>query len=211
MDLTIFAPAFYPNKHKVRYFMASAVQNGLQSALHVYGMGEPYTTWMDVQVHRLLPLVRECPTSHVLLTDTSDVLCAGTLTDIHLGYQANGMPPLLMGVEHDGGLNAGGWMGEREAALKALEAVAVHEISGDPQVRWRDLYANGLLELKPDTGRGVFYVGGGSELDFDVGGYALWGDTAPCFLHCAGGFTDPATGKDDRLAVWWQQLGGKAL
>lgn len=216
-DITVLAPAFYSNPEwSTRYLRQSAARHNVP--IHWYGEREPYRGWLDVQLTRLLHEIKtNVTTSHILYTDSSDAVFLASLDEIV--YKLRGAPSdlILMSVEADGQICAGGWLAARGPAMDALEWLLDWPFDGDesnPQVRWREAIEDGEIEVDRDYGRHVFGVadsesrteGGRVSMDNGLGG--KWRKFSnPCVLHWAGGYTDPATGKSALIEPVWRELG----
>jgi len=193
MKITVVAPAYYPDLAAVNYLADSAGIVGIP--VHWYGLRQSYEGWWRVQVTDLIPVLQSLQTSHVLYTDARDAFFCKGLRTIEARYRSLGSPSLLISVEGDG-VNAGGWMGEREAAIEALEKIKSMGAE-NPQTRWRQALAAGWVNAEVDEGSRIFRVVNG---DFDP--KQGW----PCILHFAGGYCDPHTGKRYVMEPIWQQF-----
>lgn len=202
MSITVLAPAFYTDPEwSTRYLRRSAARHNVPVTW--YGVGEPYRGWHDVQLVRLLAELRKLDTSHVLYTDSSDVVVLADLDRIGKHYRDLGRPEILISVERsgDGGVNAGGWMGQTDAAIAALEWLL--RMDGDesnPQLRWREAIRECAISAQADVDSDVFQAGG--EL--------VIGEWAPCVWHACGGYTDPRVGKAALIEPVWRALGYEA-
>lgn len=212
MTITITAPTFYQSLDKVKYLAKSAERNNVP--IWWYGLGKPYHGWHDIQIVQLLEELHKIPTSHVLYTDASDVIMLSGLDEIEGKYAAMGCPQLLMSVESDGGVCAGGWMGDRLKMIEALEFLRTFrpkvEDSDNPQVRWRCAVVQGWLEPTVDYMRKIFQVADEVvEVRTGAGGRVYNPRTSnwPCIFHFAGGYTDPEIGKSTLIEPLWKQLG----
>jgi hypothetical protein len=149
----------------------------------------------------------------IIFADASDVICLAGIPEIARKYFALALPKLLLALE-PAGLNAGCWMGNRRAALRALRALELigsKEGSGDPQVLWRTLLPS-EVELMADSASSIFQVGFNGWFDgtclIQRGRICNFSSgTMPCFLHLAGGYSDQQTGKAAQVEPIWRQLG----
>jgi hypothetical protein len=215
VSVTVLAPAFYDNHEwATRYLRQSAERHGVP--ITWYGVGEPYRGWHDVQLVRLLAELRKVDTSHVLYTDSSDAMFLTSLDEIERTYVRElGNPALLISVEHDGGVNAGGWMGQTQWAIDALDWLNNWTFDGDdynPQNRWREALVSGeLFGAEKDLSRAVFQVAD-ETLFWGVPGMpgrvqTIHSRSYPAVLHWAGGYTDPKIGKAALIEPVWRELG----
>ena len=195
MSLQIIAPCFYHSSEslQLKYFNMSAVKHKID--VIKYGQNEPYKGWVDAQITRCLVVLKSLYCSHVLATDAGDVIFTQGADEIMRRYMCLGKPPMLMGYEV-GGVNAGGWIGEREVAIAMLEQLAKDGGSGDPQVRWRNAIERRAIRVYVDEERRIFDVNPPDVSKSDA-----------CIVHLAGGFSHQETGKEERLAQAWKELG----
>lgn len=179
----------------------------LEHDLLAYGFNKPYTDWIQTHITECLRVLKTMRnTSHVLFTDASDVIFMNGMEEITKRYMRLGHPPMLIALENDG-INAGGWLGERDVAIAILEHLASerYQYTGDPQTRWRDAWSANRIDLTPDYSRSIFRVVGDGLREGEQG---LWSDT--CMLHFAGGYTDPIEGKAAQMEPTWEVLGYKS-
>lgn len=207
--LTILAPAFYTNPEwSTRYLRQSAARHRVP--IHWYGSGEPFRGWLDVQVDRLLAECRKVTTSHILYTDSSDAILLADVDEIMTKYDKLGWPDILMSVEADGEVCAGGWMADIEWAIDALVWLSGwHNNESNPQVMWRDAIRDREIEVMYDSLRTVFMA---ADEPLHIANDRVVrrspdGPRWPCVLHWAGGYTDPAVGKAALIEPVWKELG----
>jgi hypothetical protein len=174
--------------------------------------------------------------THVLYTDGSDSLFIANDRELMGKYQRLGAPPMLMSTEincyPDSYLapqykihttptypnpfaypNAGQWFGEVHHIVLALEKV-MHVGGGDDQRWWLHSIATGAVNVQLDVwcdifqnmnsptllnGKDSLVVRKGRVLNKITG-------TFPCFLHFSGGYSDPATGRQEVMKPWWDKL-----
>lgn len=213
-DITVLAPDFYTSHHNTRYLRTSAAS--LNVPITFYGTGEPYRGWLDVQIHRLLDEIKKVNTDYVLYTDSSDAIFIRDLDDVAFVLRTH-TPEIVMSVEADGGLCAGGWLAKTGFALDALTWLGHWSYDGDdgnPQTRWREAVKEGCIEVTEDAHRHIFQVAD-EPLEIIRGQRPVITNlrtrSLPCVLHFAGGYTDPMVGKADRIKPIWQQLGYEEL
>jgi len=205
MTLDIIAPAFYPDTSYVEYFLQSAIRHKVP--VNLYGLTQPFTHWMDTHVHRCIEVIEGLQSSHVLFTDTSDVIFLAGVDEITQKYEAMGSPPALFSVERSG-VNGGQWIGERTVMLDILGFLAHFGTSGDPQVRIREAIGQGLLTIEGDTKRQLFQVMDDSDARMRNGRiYNIDTGTYPSLAHFAGGYTDHVHGKREQMQPMCRILG----
>jgi hypothetical protein len=132
-DILVLAPAFYPSVAPVWRLCESAAAHNIP--LRLYGVGEPYKGWVDVQITRLWQELEHATEEYFLYTDAIDAFFVAGLDEIWQKYDGMGRPSVLFPWEPSG-LNAGGVIGQREYFLKAMAGIT-GLTDGDPQVRWR--------------------------------------------------------------------------
>ena len=201
-DLTILAPSFYPNMKPLWHFQQTAER--FEVPVVHYGLGESHRTWLYSHLIRLRVELKNLPsTQHVLFTDTIDVIFNGTVEQMCDGYNRMGAPPILVSLEPNG-LNAGGWMGEVEAALELLTLIEPNP-NGDVQVMWREAVEDKTIDVIFDDRRRVFYAGEGDDLTVEKGHFK-WAGSTPPIVHLPGGHTDKDTGRDYKMKPLLKRL-----
>lgn len=198
--LTVMAPAFYPSRDRVRYYLDSATRQGFVP--HLYGIGDPFTGWIQTHVDRLQEELRSVRTPMVLVTDAADVIFGAGEAEIHQVWTDLGCPWCVMGVEADGQVNAGGWLAVTEALLEALGHVISPMKDGNPQIRWRHAVSAGDLTVSHDHGRKIFLV------DTLFSGHLP--ESLPPVLHFPGGYSDPDSGRAYRMGPIFDRIYGAA-
>lgn len=208
-DIQVIAPAFYPDLSSVHYLYKSAMRHRIP--LHLYGLGKTYPHWIETHLVQCVAEMKRLDSTHVLFTDASDAFFVAGMKDIHIAYEAMGQPPVLYSVERSG-LNAGGWLGEREAMIHVLEVLmesgdsgsTIGRTSGDPQVRLRDAVLRGRLDVEADTESAIFQICEGDFLAVENGRIRnINTATKPCILHFPGG---SASDKPGRMEPIWKEL-----
>jgi len=194
--LTILAPAFYPSRDRVRYFLDSAARWGLEPTL--YGLGEVFTGWEVTHITRLAAELARVRTPMVLMTDACDALFGADEQTLSDGWDALGRPPIVMGVEEDNKVNGGGWFAETQALIDALGIVTRETTGGDPQVRWREAIDRGLVDVRPDYEKYIFWVSTRGVVP----------QILTPVMHFPGGYSDPETGRDYRMGPIFEGLYG---
>lgn len=97
-DLTVITPLVgYENTDPIWMFMTTCRRFGITPTF--YGRGQTYAGWVDIMLTKLLQAAKDCPTSHMLYTDSRDAFFLCGLDEIVEKYNAMGAPKLLMGAD----------------------------------------------------------------------------------------------------------------
>lgn len=115
--------------------------------------------------------------------------------------------------------HVGGYIAETRAIIKAFRGMLkLERQTGDDCVNWFDAWTEGWFRPAIDSGCEIFQVSADNCEAILYRGYAEGSgpmhpriiNTAtqqlPCIFHLPGGYTDPITGKDDRMIPWAKQL-----
>lgn len=209
MNYTILAPAFYNDWNKVRYLKKSAERWNVP--ITFYGFDEVYKGWHNIQIERLIDEVKKVNTEWVLYTDASDALVNGT-------ESPEPWDDLILSIEADGGICAGGWLAKKDAIIPVLSYLREYKCCDrcgrdgmNPQVKWRCATSAaeyvGIRCLSRDKRREIFQVAD-EPLDIIEGRvYNPRTKTFPFIVHWAGGYTDPVVGKATLIEPTWRALG----
>ncbi len=167
--------------------------------------------------------------SHVIMTDAWDAFFTGPIDEIIAKYERLGSPPVLCSAFHqlanvsdaekdypgcfDPNLyyrypNRGGYIAEIPAMIEAFEQMlrALPD-TGDDCFAWYLGWKEGWFRPALDSNCEIFQV---SDHECTVENGRLLNthtQSNPCILHLSGGYTDPETGKDDRMIPWAKRLG----
>ncbi len=80
--------------------------------------------------------------------------------------------------------------------------------TGDDCFSWYDAWAEGWFRPQLDYNWEIFQV---TDDDCIVDNnrrlFNVYTVSVPCVFHLCGGYSDPETGKDDRLVPWAEKLG----
>lgn len=225
MSITVIAPAYYPSMNYVRYLDNSARRWNIP--IHWYGCNRPYPGWNRVQLGELCDEICNITTTHILYTDGSDVLLNAPLEEITAKYYDMKTPHMVLSVEKDGKVCAGGWLAEKYMACEILTRLISYRPNvpdpDNPQVRWRQALIDGVLpphieyspyqhpevfqDIELDDGRQIFQV---ADEPLEVNHGRLYNPRTksyPCLIHFAGGYTDPVEGKAALIEPYWKGLG----
>ena len=96
-DLTVLLPCIYDSYDPLWMMLGTCRRFGIKPTF--YGFGETYAGWVDIMLVRLMKAVKECPTSHVLYSDSRDAFFLSGIDEIVENYNAMGCPPMLMGAD----------------------------------------------------------------------------------------------------------------
>jgi len=153
-DLTVITPLVsYENLDPLWMFTTTCRRFGISPTF--YGIGATYGGWVDIMLTRLMEAARNCPTSHMLYTDSRDAFFLCGLDEIVEKYNALGAPKLLMGADCVGFstyqayydrvpwdmtkvfpyFQVGGKMCEARALVEAIEYMFAQSAAGV----WRDM------------------------------------------------------------------------
>lgn len=237
-DLSVLTIAAYPEEdvpERLRLLARSARNFGVE--LIVCFVGQPYVSHSESKIVRLLPILEQLNTPRVAYVDARDCLFVAGADRILEQYRTVGSP-IVVSTEaqswpladpawvqrfpkHPSGcnwLNAGQWMGERDALVTALRRLcelldrarrpklksdladidlcrrAVH----DDQLFWQVAWLNGLVELAPDYDGRIFRnvntldtsLVDNRDFDFDEHAVYRASGQQPCVLHFSGSAAD---------------------
>ncbi len=196
----VLAPAFYPSALTVWRLTRSAAYHSI--SLHLYGVGQQYTGWIQTHVSELIMELLKATETHFLFTDAIDAFFCSTLDEIMLKYKSLGKPPLLASWEPSG-MNAGGFIGERLYMIERLKEIAQGYESGDPQVRWRE--HGGFVT---DDKSLIFQTTSEGQVDWllvdALGRFNnTHTNTQPCIIHVCGGYVDPIEFRNKQVQPLW--------
>lgn len=224
-------------RKKLWIFLKSAEKAGVpQKDLHLYGIGREFPGYRQMCLDWQLEYLKTVPAefTHVLFSDAWDAFFTAPLTEIIQKYERLGSPPILcsayigLGNESDMSKyagcfdetllyrypNRGGYLAEIPAIIEAFERMLRKpDLTGDDALEWYRGWREGWFRPQLDSKCLIFQVSD-NNADIDSGFYShegrLWNtvtDMHPCILHLSGGYTDPETGKDDRMIPWAKKLG----
>jgi hypothetical protein len=181
-DLTVITPLVgYENTDPIWMFMTTCRRFGITPTF--YGQGETYAGWVDIMLTKLLQAAKDCPTSHMLYTDSRDAYFLTGMDEIVEKYNAMGAPQLLMGADCVGFssyqayydrvpwdmtkafpfFQVGGMVCEAKALLEAIEymfqqsaAGVWRDMPGDNPPWWCNFMVERPGELQIDHGCEIF-------------------------------------------------------
>ena len=235
MKLMILTCAVYPSEEiarkKLWIFLKSCEKYGIEP--HLYGIGHPWTIYrhikLDLQFEYLAAQTEDF--THVLYTDSWDAFFTGSINEIIAKYKELGMPPILSSA-YSGLANVsepdkdypncfdkkliyrhphvGGYIAEIPAITKAFKRMLDDpNPTSDDCFDWYKGWKEGWFRPALDSQCEIFQVTA-ENVSLHTDERRLYNHLTgsfPCVLHVSGGYTDPETGKDDRLIPWAERLG----
>lgn len=234
MNLAILSPAVFPSMeialHKLRFFLLSCERFGINP--HLYGIGtKQFPGYRRMKIE--LPLIHLATLSHyshILYTDSWDVLFTGPLEEIQSKYERMGSPPLLQSAFYQLGNvsneaerypgcfdpsihyrypNCGGFMGELDCIRAGLERMKdSYPQYGDDCFMHYDAWKEGWWRPILDSNCDIFQVR--SEENTVMAGHRIHNQLTgsfPCILHLSGGYASQTTGRDADMQPWAERLG----
>jgi hypothetical protein len=231
LTCAVFAGGEPEARRKLWIFLKSTEKFGVPAAdLHLYGMGRTFPGYRAMKLDFQLEYLKSVSGyTHVLYTDAWDAFFTGPLSEIIAKYEAMGSPPMLdaafyqmANVSDARGLypgcfdesthyrypHVGGYIAEVPFIIDAFERLMLSPIeSGDDCFNWYAGWIEGWFRPKLDSNCDIFQVSTDCIAVKDGRCYNLKTKTFPCILHISGGYSDPQTGKDDRVEPWAKELG----
>ncbi len=224
MTLAAITACLYPDTRMIHLLMDSAVRHGVP--LTPYGIGDNPSDWGHIKVTRLLPVIEELLEegyTHVLYTDGTDSLFVRPWEDVQSEYLSLDSPLCLMSAETDcypfrelgdqfparGPWRypcAGQYMGEIPWILERWSAMArdyaSHPERNDQGWITLEILAGRMEGLVLDSECRIFQSMSGDGVEKRDGVINTVTGSRPCVLHFNGGYSDPVTGRDERMMPW---------
>jgi hypothetical protein len=185
-DLLVFTPKFDFGPDKMHFLRDSCAHFGVE--LQTYGEG-PWPGYVAGKITHAIPFLESRKEKYVLFCDASDTMMVRNPTDLVGRFLSFGRP-VVISAERDcfplrelaskfppaeSGYsfpNAGGFMGERDAVIAALEYMNTAYEDGEDQARWIRLIAENPSSVAIDSWCSIFQTmsgGAGSNVRFDGG------------------------------------------
>jgi hypothetical protein len=237
VKLAVITACCYPSTDRIHYLLESAKTHGID--VNPFGVGTSFGGWGHTKGPLLLGILKELECNdytHVLYTDGADALFLTGLEEILSKYWSL-HAPLVMSAETDlyppiEGLaegfdrlapnapwrypNAGQFIGEIPYIRHELEsAYSRFGDNGNDNSWWvRAWFDTEFLQSKLDIWCQIFQSMSGCPsglLTCREG--RLWNrhtGTNPCLVHFNGGYSDPATGRDETLGKFLEELKGES-
>src|SRR3990167_5607155 len=237
MKLAVLTCAVFPSEKEARskmwIFLKSAEKAGVLAAdLHLYGIGHGFPGYrfmkLEMQLDYLRTLVSRYST--ILYSDGWDAFFTGSLAEIVNKYESMGSPSMLYSACWQLGNESrmdpykgcfdetqryrypcvGGYIADLPAIIDAFERMLkLPRQTGDDCFNHYDGWQEGWFRPMLDSNCKIFQVTddncGVSPVNGRLTNYQTV--SQPCILHLSGGYTSPATGKDEAMIPWATRLG----
>ncbi len=182
--------------------------------LKMYGMTNGvYTGWINIKIADQLEYLYKIKNkyTHVLYTDGRDAFFMEGAKTIEAKYRLLGSPRLLMSASkspqwteeveiyegEDLYVHSGGYIGEIDYVISILETLKTYsEGYGDDSHVWKELSKTHEIDYVLDKHSNIFQV-----VQNDNDKYL-----GASIVHLAGGYSDPITGKLDRLKKYYEAI-----
>jgi len=227
MKLAVVTPCLYPDTTRIHFLADSARKHGV--ALHPLGVGQQFADWRQMTLGVMVPGMRALlkeSYDHALYLDGSDTILLADLEEIQYRYLKLGAPTCLFSAQkvvypdHHFAIeyptrwrfpNAGCCIANIRYWCDLMESIADrHQDDGNPQSwlvkEWNNFGATLDYDCEifqtVEGCRSVRFLPDGVAINRITG-------TFPCVLHFPGGYSDPETGRDERIYPYWRQLYGE--
>jgi hypothetical protein len=239
MKFLFLAPAVLPSeaevRHKMRFFLKSCERWGIKP--HLYGIGTKsfpgyQRMKLDVPLAWMADFIRHnAEYTHVIYSDSWDVVCTGPLDEIIDKYRKLGSPAFLASAanfmpnvsdeekqypgvfKHDKPYawpQVGGYVAEIPHMMETFRRM-IKEYSkyNDDSFAYFDAIRDGWWHPVLDSNCDIFQVRS-EEYTEIVDGVRIRNTitgSMPCLWHICGGFTSHTTGTDERMTPIAEMLG----
>lgn len=201
MKLVVTCPALYPTRERIHFLDDSARRFGIE--LKPHGLGQQFVDWRHMLMESTLPAFRQYASegaTHVLYVDGNDSLFVKGLDTIVERYTAYRQPRCLMSADQGTNfLNAGGYMGELDFIIPMWEALYERYGADDGD------YQNWVIQSFPRLSPRLVLDDAGAVFEPVDEEHPVCDG---CVLHFRGGYSDPVTGRDERIAPVVRELWG---
>lgn len=236
MKLATICPCIYPHEKLIHYLEESCQQQGINLIPH--GVGEVFGGWARHFISTTVTAVQELQRegyTHILYVDGVDSIIIAPESEIIRKFEAMGMPACLMSSDCEcfppmpdaldrfpaaepwRYVNAGGFIAEISYFVALVKYLAGKYPDDGNQQSWivREWPIPGLVLdhkcsiFQPMDGTNKTIVVRGSDVNWATGRvFSMFTGEWPCVLHFRGGYSDPETGRDERITPVWRQLYG---
>jgi len=227
VKLAVITACVYPDRKPIHYLEASCKRQGITLLTH--GEGHPFGGWAQTLTSLTLPHMRDLERegyTHVLFTDGSDSIIVAPEQEIVEKYVGLGSPPCLMSADSEcyppiNGeaftgpepwryVNGGGYIAEIPYFVDLMTRLA-QKYAGDGNHQSWIVQEWPIEGMKLDTYCRIFQTMDGAQSVRILPGMVVnrVTNTFPCVLHFPGGYSDPETGRDERIYPYWRQLYGE--
>lgn len=203
-DLLVFTPLFDFDGAKIHYLNDSCARCGV--ALQTYGSG-PWPGYIGGKISAAIPFLESRQEPYVLFCDASDVLMVRDVAGLLETFRSFKKPLVISGERDcfpltelasrfpaaDSGYsypNAGGYIGERDAVILALQTMDRTFEDGEDQARWIRLVADNPSSIAIDQQCAIFQtMSGGAAADVKFNAFGPFNArtlSRPYFLHFNG-------------------------
>ncbi len=232
-DITVTTPCIYENDKPLWMFLITCQRFGVRPTY--YGVGKTYSGWKDIMLDQLMEAARNCPTSHILYTDSRDAFFLSGMDEITEKYNAMSCPKLMLSSDcvgfgsyqayydkvpwdaskHFPFFQVGGKLAEARVLCEAIgwmleksKGGEWRDMPGDNPPWWCNFMAERPGELTIDHNCEIFQTCTTEALVVEGGRIRnTLTNSLPCILHFNGGFTDQVKGKWYRMEKTWRELG----
>jgi hypothetical protein len=213
-------------RRKMWIFMRSCEKFGVDPVL--YGGGTPsFPGYRAMKLDMQLEFLKGVKGyTHVMYTDGWDAFFVAHMDEVVEKYEGMGRPPMLVAAfnqlsnvsdadkDYPGCFDervmyryphVGGYIGEVGYVIEMFERM--NRLTNDDCFSWYDGWKEGWFRPELDHGCQVFQVTDEHLVMKDGRVFNTEMGSFPCVLHLSGGYTDPGTGKDDRMLPWAKRAG----
>lgn len=226
MNLAVVTACLYRDRKPIHYLDRSCEKQGIFLIPH--GIGSTFSGWANALIRETLPAIADLHKegySHALFTDGSDSIVIAPQSEIIEKYKLRGSPPCLMSADSEcfpamNGpnfkgpepwryVNGGGYICEIPYFVRMMTGFAMRHGDDGNHQGWivKEWPVEGMLL---DHNCCIFQPMDNNPA-LAVVGHRLVNNVThewPCVLHFRGGYSDPLTGRDERIEPVWRQLYG---
>jgi len=206
MKMAVLTPCFFPNHRPLRMFEESCKAHGIIP--HFYGEGLGYVPWSQLKIVTQLPALDDLQ-KHGYRDMGAPHMLASAETELQ-SPNAEGEHAYHAGVGRYRFHCVGGyiadlpWLIEKFTSMLPLCA----EYGDDAEI-WQKGYREGWFRPAIDYECRIFQTTHKAEDDLCIVSDGLANnatDSQPSVLHFNGGYSDPVSGKYERMIEWWNAL-----